>query len=247
MQPPSQVSYSGLATYERCPYRFFLSSMIHMPAPPAAQDGDALAFGSAVHWVLEQVDTPRTDPAPLIDAAARAAGLAAASARRLAEAVETYLRSPVAAGVFAADRVMREAPLTVLLRSTVLAGAIDAIAWRGTEALVVDYKTGTAPLSAEEAVERYRLQGACYSLAAFSAGATEVRVVFMELERGRETSYHYRQDECGRLRDEVECILGRMAEEGFPARAVYDRELCETCPGLGGMCLITRPSADGAG
>lgn len=244
---PGQVSYSGLATYERCPYRFFLGSVVRLPAPPAAQGGDALIFGSAVHHVLERLRSPEDDPGPLIEAAAHSAGLARASVRRLAEAVEAYRRSPVAAKVAAADRVMREAPLAVPIGDTVLAGAIDAIAWSGTEALVVDYKTGTAALTAADAEERYRLQGACYALAALAAGATVVRVVFMELERGRETSYRYAATDRDLLRMAVSGILERMENEGYPPRSTYDRELCETCPGLGGMCPITRPSADGAG
>lgn len=244
---PGQVSYSGLATYERCPYRFFLGSVLHLPAPPAAQGGDALAFGSALHRVLERLRSADDDPGPLIEAAGRAARLARASIRRLADAVEAYRTSPVAAEVFAADRVMREAPLAVPVGTAVLAGAIDAIAWSGTEALVVDYKTGTAPLTSEAAVDRYRLQGACYALAALAGGATTVRVVFMELERGRETSYEYSAADHQVLRAMVETILERMAREGYPPRGAYERELCETCPGLGGLCPITRPSGDDAG
>lgn len=245
--PPGQVSYSGLATYERCPYRFFLSSVVHLPAPPAAQGSDALAFGSAVHQVLERLRAAEDDPGPLIEGAARAARLSRASVRRLEAAVEAYRASSIAAEVFAADRVMREAPLAVPVGSTVLAGAIDVIAWSRTEALVVDYKTGAAPLTHEAAAERYRLQGACYALAALTAGATSARVVFMELERGRETSYEYSSADRGALRASVEGILDRMTSEGYPSRSAYDRELCETCPGLGGMCPITRPPAGDAG
>lgn len=245
--PPGRVSYSGLATYERCPYRFFLGSVVRLPAPPAAQGGDALIFGSAVHHVLERLRSPEDDPGPLIEAAARSAGLARASRRRLSEAVDAYRRSPVAAEMGAADRVMREAPLAVPIGETVLAGAIDAIAWTGTDALVVDYKTGTAALAAADAEERYRLQGGCYALAALAAGATSVRVVFMELERGRETSYRYSAPDREQLQSAISDILERMAREGYPQRSTYDRELCETCPGLGGMCPITRPPAGDAG
>lgn len=244
---PAQVSYSGLATYERCPYRYFLTSVVHLPAPPAAQGGDALAFGSAVHHVLERLASADVDPGLLIETASRAAGLARAPQCRLVAAVDAFRMSPIAVQVFAADRVMREAPLAVPVGGTVLVGAIDVIAWRGTEALVVDYKTGTAPLADDAAVERYRLQGACYALAALAGGATAVRVVFMELERGRETSYTYSAEDRQTLQSAIEAILDRMAREGYPSRSTYDRELCETCPGLGGLCAVTRPSAGDAG
>jgi len=246
-EAPQQVSYSGLATYQRCPYRFFLTSVVHLPAPPAMQGGDALAFGSAVHAVLEGLRSPDAHTGEAVAAAARAASLERASVRRLHEAVAAYLASPVARAVFAADRVTREAPIAVPLGATVLAGAIDAIAWDDDRALIVDYKTGAAPLSGDEAAERYRLQGECYALAAFAVGAASVRVVFAELERGRETAYEYVQSDRERIEADVRAIVRRMAEEGYPSREDYERELCETCPGLGGMCPVTRPSDGGAG
>ncbi len=246
-EAPQQVSYSGLATYQRCPYRFFLTSVVHLPAPPAMQGGDALAFGSAVHAVLEGLRSPAAQAGEFVAAAARAASLERASVRRLHEAVAAYLASPVATDVFTADRVIREAPIAVPLGATVLAGAIDAIAWNDDRALIVDYKTGTAPLSGAEAAERYRLQGECYALAAFAVGAASVRVVFAELERGRETAYEYAQSDRERIEADVRAIVRRMADEGYPSRQTYERELCETCPGLGGMCPVTRPSDGGAG
>ncbi len=244
---PPRVSYTGLATYERCPYRFFLTSILKLPAPPAAQGGDALIFGSAAHAVLERMRSPEDDPEPSVEMAARAAGLDRRLHDRLTQAVAGYLASDVARELFSAGRVTREAPITVPVAGTVLAGAIDAIGWTGDEALIVDYKSGTGPLTPEQAVERYRLQGECYSLAAFAAGATAVRIVFFELERPWSTSFEYGRAECERIESSVSAIIGRMASEGYPPRASYEREQCETCPGLGGMCAVTRPTGGAAG
>lgn len=244
---PARVSYTGLATYERCPYRFFLTSILKLPAPPAAQGGDALAFGSAAHAVLERARPLEDDWEPWIETVSRAAGLDRRLRERLTQAVSSYLTSDVARELFSADRVMREAPIAVPVAGTVLAGAIDAIGWTADRALIVDYKSGTGPLTPAEALERYRLQGECYSLAAFAAGATAVRIVFFELERPWSTSYEYRRTERERIESSVSSIIERMAEVGYPARASYEREQCETCPGLGGMCAVTRPTDGAAG
>ncbi len=245
--PPRRVSYTGLATYERCAYRFFLTSVMRLPAPPSAQGGDALVFGSAVHAVLEQIRSLEDDPAPLVTAVAKRAGLDRQAAGRLERAVRAYLASETAAEVYRAQRVMRETPIAVPVGGTVLAGAIDAIAWNGDAALIVDYKSGTGPLTPDEALDRYRLQGRCYALAAFGAGASSVRVVFFELERDRTTTYTYERAERASIESSVSEIIERMSARGFAEYAGYDRALCETCPGLGGMCPVTRSSGDAAG
>ncbi|MBN1192779.1 MAG: UvrD-helicase domain-containing protein [Coriobacteriia bacterium] len=243
---PRRVSYTGLATYSRCPYRFYLTSIAKLPAPPAAQGGEALAFGSALHAVLERLDSPSADVKGLIEMAMRSAGLRKSAGPRLKSAVDAYLALPVAEDIFGCQRVMREAPIAIPVAGTVLAGAIDVLAWNDDRALIVDYKTGSTLLTDERAIERYRLQGECYSLAAFAAGASAVRVVFAEVERGRESSYSYGEKDSGRIRGHVSSIIESMSTEGFPAKSEYERDFCETCPGLNGMCPVTRPSAGGA-
>lgn len=238
---PPRVSYSGLATYQQCALRYRLTSIIRLPAPPAAQTGEALAFGSAVHAVLETCVEPGDAWRGRVTAAASAAGLSAKGGERLERAIGSYLASPVAAEVFASGRVTREAPIAVQLQGTTLVGAIDLIAWSGDHALIVDYKTGSGPLSPTEAADRYRLQGECYALAAIRAGAQSVRVVFAEIERGRETSYEYEHRLSESLTQDVERIVAAMARGEYDPRPAYEAELCETCPGLGGLCSVSRP------
>lgn len=239
---PPMISYTGLSRYQDCPYSFYLTRVLHLPAPPAMQGGGALVFGSAVHGVLERCRSSADDPTPLVDEVARTTGLSSALKSRLATAVQAYLSSPTAAEVFASERVWHEAPMAVALGHTVLNGSIDVIAWRGTRALIVDYKTGTRALGTVEALDAYRLQGQCYALGALTAGASEVQVVFAELERGRETVYRYRAAEADELRREITTLVATIAARGFPPRGHYE-DGCELCPGLGGMCPVTRPSA----
>lgn len=239
---PPMISYTGLSRYQDCPYSFYLTRVLHLPAPPAMQGGGALAFGSAVHSVLERCRSAADDPTPLIDEVALTAGLSPALKTRLATAVHAYLSSPTAAAVFASERVWQEAPMAVALGRTVLNGSIDVIAWRGTRALIVDYKTGTRAQSAAEALAAYELQGQCYALGALVAGASEVQVVFAELERGRETVYRYQEADTDALRQRITTMVDGITDHGFPPRDHYD-DACELCPGLGGMCPVTRPSA----
>lgn len=238
---PRRISYSGLATYERCAYRYYLTSIVRLPAPPAARSGEALAFGSALHAVLERLESPADDPTPLIEAASAAAGLDAAGRRRLADAVAAYLAMNVSAEVSGYATASREVPIAVPIGDTVLVGAIDLLARTGDEALVVDYKTGSGVLDAGEALERYRLQGECYALAAFADGARSVKVVFAEVERGRESVYRYSADDIPALEERVSAIVARLADDAFAPRASYDPQLCETCPGFGGLCPVRRP------
>ncbi|MHB1323853.1 MAG: UvrD-helicase domain-containing protein [Coriobacteriia bacterium] len=244
---PPRISYTGLATYGRCPLRFRLTSQLRLPAPPAAQQGEALVFGRAVHAALERCVTPGHDVDAIVAEAARAAALDERAQGRLRAAVDTFLSSEVTREIRASQRVLPEARIAVPLYGTVLAGAMDLLAWRCDHAMVVDYKTGTEPLALDAAEERYRLQGECYALATFRAGASSVRVVFAEIERGREVSYSYDRDDARSLEERVAGIVARMAEDGFDAHATYEAQLCETCPGLGSLCPVTRPKRDAAG
>ena len=65
--PVSRLSYSGLAAYRRCGYRFYLDRALRLPAPDdgparAARAGDgqdalpAVVRGTVVHQLLEELD-----------------------------------------------------------------------------------------------------------------------------------------------------------------------------------------------
>jgi ATP-dependent exoDNAse (exonuclease V) beta subunit len=243
-RPPRRVSYTGLAHYQECGYRFYLTRVARLPQPPATEA--AMTLGSAVHLALERASEAAADVTAAARDAARAAGLPAEMVPRVEQAVRTFLDSPVAGELAAADRVMREAPIALPIAGTVLVGAMDAIAWTGSEALVVDYKTGTAPLTEAEATERYRLQGCCYALAALAAGASRVRVVFAEVERGRQVEYTYATGDRAVLDTAVGSIVDRMTDEAYEPLPSYEARLCEACPGLGGLCPVSRPAAGGA-
>jgi RecB family exonuclease len=214
--------------------------------PPRERETDSLAFGSAVHAVLEQCHAPDADVAALAGPAASAAGLAASEVPRLERAAAAFLASRVAAEALGAPVVMHEAPIAVPVAGSTLVGSIDLFARSGDRALVVDYKTGVRPLSVDDAERRYRLQAECYALAALTSGADEVAVVFAELERGREIPFEFRSADRAALSATISGIIDRMRTDLQP-RDDYEEGLCESCPGFGGMCPMARPPAGAAG
>ena len=69
--PVAGVSYSGLAAYSACPYRFYLQRHLRLPdqpppphlAPPA-EGLDARLRGTLAHVLLERMDLSPTAPPP---------------------------------------------------------------------------------------------------------------------------------------------------------------------------------------
>ncbi|MDO8880433.1 MAG: UvrD-helicase domain-containing protein [Coriobacteriia bacterium] len=237
---PRRVSYSALNTYRECPYRYYLSVVARSASPPTARGAEALAFGSAVHAVLERCESEDADIGPLLVPAATAAGLDSSELPRLERAVRSFLGSDLAAGAFRMSSVSHEVPIAVPVAGTMLGGAIDLLARDADHALVIDFKTGASTLTDADARERFRLQGECYALAALTAGARSVKVVFAELERSRETVFEYAASDRAGVELAVAEIVGRISAQEYAPLERYDETLCESCPGFGGMCHITR-------
>jgi len=236
---PRSISYTGLAVYEACPYKFYASRIARLRAPEIVRPGaDPLRFGSAVHALL-QVSASGMPSAQRLDSVARANGLDAAGEARLEEAVRAFLRSDVAREAMGGNRVVRECSVSLPLGTTMLTGSIDLISWRGTEAIVVDYKTGSSELTAEDARERYRAQAECYALATLRGGATSVQVRFIEVERDcREIRYEFSPGDAERIEGDILGTLENMERGVFPHLAEYAKGVCGDCPALGGLCPI---------
>lgn len=256
---PGRVSYSSLATYRSCGYRFYAQHVLGLrrvagnigaaasggaePGGVSATGGrDPLAFGSATHEVLQLAEGGVMPPEARVAAIVREHGLPDGSLAAVRGAAEAFLASPLAAEAYGAERVVRECPLVVPLEGSVLMGSVDLLAWRGASALIVDYKTGAGEIPAAEARERFGLQSRCYALAALSAGAEQVRVVFVELERGgRQTGFEYtRADEAG-LRGELDGLVAAMGRGEYAPRERWDSRACGGCPALGSLCPVSVP------
>ncbi|MGI8731429.1 MAG: UvrD-helicase domain-containing protein, partial [Solirubrobacteraceae bacterium] len=164
------LSYSSLAAWRRCGYRFYLTRVLGLreeepargaapgandsaaPAraaeggatPQQSQDGepglDPRLRGTLVHALLERPGAAAPRVAEI--AARHGATLTDADAADVARLADGFARSPLAARLARARSVRREHVFAVPLGATLLTGIVDVLAVeRGGRRLVIDYKT----------------------------------------------------------------------------------------------------------
>jgi ATP-dependent helicase/nuclease subunit A len=142
------------------------------------------AMGRAVHALLQAVDLddPMTGLPVLARALASAEGLAA-EAPVVAALAESLLRSPTVVEARRAARRWRELYVAAPIGDRILEGYVDLLFEDDDGRLVVvDYKTDRGRTDAEldQAMARYRLQGAAYTVALGAAlGRPVDRCVFV--------------------------------------------------------------------
>jgi ATP-dependent helicase/nuclease subunit A len=184
-----RLSYSALALFERCSYRYYVERVAGLREErgtvPGAHGLKATEVGDAVHRLLELVDLsapvrPGSDIVRNWYPAVSDEELA-----RIDAFVAAYCESELAARIATLDGARPERPFAFEHDGVLLHGRLDVLWREGTRALVLDYKTNTlAEGTPEEIVEAdYRLQRLVYALACFRAGAEEVEVVYHFLER----------------------------------------------------------------
>jgi ATP-dependent helicase/nuclease subunit A len=243
------LSYSALASWRACGYRFYLTRLLGLPEEPVDAAGagagarpagiDARLRGTLVHALLEQ-DGP---------AAARVAAVAEAHGVQLSEAqsadvarlADAFARSPLAQRIARARSVRREHGFTIVLGQTLLTGIVDLLAReRGGAQLVVDYKTDVLEPDTDLAAyvdERYGVQRRVYALAALRGGAARVEVAHAFLERPREpVSARFEAADAERLESELLALAAGMLAGEYPVTDEPHRELCLTCPGRRALC-----------
>lgn len=240
----AQVSYSALQTYRDCAYRHFVEHVLRIPAVsrPGSARMAAARFGDAFHGLV-LASGPSGPDGGRLDAIARAAGLDAAGVERLRRAADAFFSSDVLARALDGERVSKEAGFVVDLDGTLLHGAIDMVAWRSDEALILDYKTGVHDPD-ERSLERYRLQGACYALAAIRSGASRVSVEFVQVEKGcRTTHLEWIYEEGDAIAADLRVTTAAMRAGVFEPLDAFSEAVCPACPALGGLCPVSRPGA----
>jgi ATP-dependent exoDNAse (exonuclease V) beta subunit len=258
------LSYTALAAYAECPYRFQLERVLGLPAGvrsllPSAEEkanapqgssaggrGEAAARGAAVHALLEwsAANGWREPEAGLAREQALAAGLDAGGSEALLAPVRAWLGSALLRERATADgaSVHAEAPLLLGVGGTVLRGSVDLLVERGSDPpLVIDYKTDR--LDGEDPVDRaakYGIQRDVYALAvAGSRDAAEVEVAYVFLERPEAPDVRLvdaAEMEAGRGR--LERAIARIGQGEFPPAPPERRDhaLCDGCPALGPLC-----------
>ncbi len=250
--PNRPLSYTALAAYEECAYRFFMERVLDLGEPvrslspsarqsangAAAGDGnspgtrdEAAARGAAVHELLEW-------------SAANGWREPAADEEELLGPVRAWLGSDFLRERIAVDGAAcrTEVPLLLRVGEATLRGSIDLLVEReGAPPLVVDYKTdrldGAAPA---ERAAKYATQRSIYALAVAEArGAPAVEVAYAFLERPGEPVVELLDAEAiERGRERIAATISRIAAGEFPVAPPERRgwDLCRGCPALGRLC-----------
>ena len=263
--PSRPLSYTAIAAYEECAYRFFMERVLDLgtrarsSARPADENAngsphgdlgrdEAAARGATVHSLLEWTAANgwREPAAELARSHASAAGLelGGEADATLLPAIRGWLGSDLLRErVRAPGATARaEVPLLLAVAEATLRGSIDLLVERdGEPPLVIDYKTdrldGSAPT---ERAAKYGTQRAIYALAVAEArDAAEVEVAYVFLERPEEPVVELLDGEAmvhGRA--ELERTIERIGAGEFPVAPPERRgwDLCRGCPALGRLC-----------
>jgi ATP-dependent helicase/nuclease subunit A len=249
---PRRLSYSSLALFERCSYRYWAERVAGMrpTADGAILDAGseslhATEIGDAVHRLLEIV--PLTNPRPPspveLESAVRGwyPAVAEHELDRVRRLVAGYCDSALAKRVAGLNDARPEPPFAFEHDGVLLHGRLDVL-WRdGPRALVVDYKSnaleGTEP--AQIVDEEYRLQRLVYALACLRDGADEVEVVYQFLERPADVvSATFRSGDRETLEAELSEAIARIRAGDFrPKPSVF---ACQGCPALDLVCAGPR-------
>jgi ATP-dependent helicase/nuclease subunit A len=247
-QPPlhhvRSLSYSALALFGRCSYRYYAERVVGMRPSDArgsipGQSGlAATEIGDAVHVLLEHGVVAGEVRDPVL---ARYPAATEEDLTRIAALVQAWHDSPLARRLAQLERRRPELAFAFEHDGVLLHGRFDVYAESEGRALVVDYKTNRLEeLTPEEALEDdYALQRLVYALAAFRAGAEEVEVVYAFLERPEEpvARTFTRADTVG-LEADLSAAIAAIQEGRF---VPTPSELaCSGCPALNVVCAGPR-------
>ncbi|MBA3718337.1 MAG: PD-(D/E)XK nuclease family protein, partial [Actinobacteria bacterium] len=246
-EPPAyrirRLSYSALALFERCSYRFYAERIAGMrPKRRAAEGEPALAateIGDAVHALLERVDlsSPRVPDDLEPQVRSRYPFAREDEIERIRALTAAYCSSELAARVAALPGAAAERPFAFEHDGVLFHGRLDVLQLGGGRALVVDYKTnvldGRAP---EDVVEsEYRLQRLVYAIVCLRAGADEVDVVHQFLERPEAlVSAAFGRADLPGLEAELSAAIAHIQAGDF--RPTPGEMVCSDCPVLGLVC-----------
>jgi ATP-dependent helicase/nuclease subunit A len=255
VEPIRRLSYSALALFERCPYRFYVERVGGLrpvdgsgrrssagdridPVPDAISTGMAASeIGDSVHRLLERVDLSAPAPPSLDQVLGWYPGATAEELERIGGLVESYCGSGLAARLAALDGVASERPFAFEHDGVLFHGVLDVLHLDGGRALVADFKSNLlGDLSPAEVVDaEYRLQRLVYAIACFRAGADEVEIVYQFLERPDElVEAAFSRDELPGLEAELSAAIARIQAGDFPPRP--SEFACAGCPALDVVC-----------
>jgi hypothetical protein len=250
-----RLSYSALALFERCSYRYYAERVAGMrPVAWSGGDGDgegdgdgdgdglhATEIGDAAHRLLELVDLSAPSCPDVDIVRSWYAGVSEQELERIRELVDAYCSSDLARRVAALPDARPERPFAFQHDGVLLHGRLDVLHVDGPRALVLDYKTNALGEAdpAEIVEQEYVLQRLVYALVCFRAGADEVEVVYSFLERPESPVVtEFTRDDLPALEAELSEAISRIqAGEFVPTPSEF---ACSGCPALDVVCAGPR-------
>ena len=244
-----RLSYSALALFERCSYRYYAERVAGLRPGDGRVHGDeptsggllATEIGDAAHRLLELVDLRQ--PTPPDGAIVRSwyPHVTDDELERIEGHVAAYCASELASRVASLPGAEPERPFAFEHDGVLLHGRLDVLAVDGLRGFVLDYKTNVlGDLSPEEVVEEeYRLQRLVYALVCFRAGAEEVEVVYSFLERPDEpVATTFTRADLPELEAALSEAITRIDAGDF--RPTPSDFACAGCPALDVVCAGPR-------
>ena len=255
--PVSRLSYTGLESYGRCGYRFYLERALRLPqsprpGPPAGDEGaralSALTRGAIVHQLLERLDfaDPRVPTTEAVSALIESTGEPAREHEiaDLRAMVERFLSTPMRARIAAASRVRTELPFAFTLttaggRSLVVNGVVDVHVEEDDRVLLIDYKSDRLDDRdpAELTDDLYSTQRLVYALAVLRSGAERVEIAHLFLERPETpVAAVFEPSDTPELERRLTELAAGITSGRFEPTATPHRGLCADCPGRPALC-----------
>ncbi len=253
------LSYSALARYADCGYRFYAERVLGLASPldHPTPNGDelldpelgprerSLAVGNAVHALLEAAARHAWDaiPSAELERVAAREGLAGEpdAQERVASLVDGWLRSELRSELASGGARLRpEVPFTLELAGAIVRGKIDLLADTPEGPLVVDYKTDAVEgADPAELARRYATQRDLYALAVHraSAGSGPVRAAYCFLEApDRTVLERYDEDGIRAAGERLGGLIQRIRDGDFARTDSPHRSLCNGCPAAARLC-----------
>jgi ATP-dependent helicase/nuclease subunit A len=248
------LSFTALAVFERCSYRYFAERVVGMRPTRVRGDGageGGLApteIGDAVHRLLETIDLAVPEPPDVAVVRAWYPDVTDEELERIRGFVETYCRSDLGRRLAALPGAHKERTFSFEHDGVLVRGVLDVFHLAEGRATVLDYKTNAlADVTPAEIVEaEYRLQRLVYALACFRAGAETVDVHYHFLERGDAVvSATFQREDAPELERELSAAIATIQAGSF---VPTPSELaCPGCPALDVICAGPRlPGAQAA-
>ena len=248
-----RLSYSALALFERCSYRYYAERVAGLREERGTVAGGAVGLkateiGDAVHRLLELVDlaAPARPDVELVRT--WYPDVTDEELARIEAFVDAYCESELAARIATLPGAAAERPFAFEHDGVLLHGRLDVL-WRdGTRALVLDYKTNSLAEGTPEEIVESRLPAAAARLRARLLPRRRRRgrgrlPLPRAARRGRRRR-RSRGSSCRRSRPSCPTAIRRIdAGEFVPTPSEFT---CSGCPALDVVCAgprLRNPSA----